>query len=55
MKVIDETDWLFSNSICLIRLYTQRAESAFSAQECGETEPVFIKIPHPRTGREIGI
>ncbi|XP_078379595.1 ribonuclease H2 subunit B-like isoform X1 [Oculina patagonica] len=27
-------------------------ESAVCAQDCGETEPVFIKIPHPRTGKE---
>jgi len=27
-------------------------ESAVCAPECGEAEPVFIKIPHPRTGKE---
>ena len=46
MKLIDETiDWL-----CV---WIQRVESAVCAQESesGESEPVFIKIPHPRTGR----
>ncbi|KAJ7378015.1 Ribonuclease H2 subunit B [Desmophyllum pertusum] len=28
-------------------------ESAVCSQDCGETEPVFIKIPHPRTGKEL--
>lgn len=28
-------------------------ESAVHSDECGSTEPVFIKFPHPRTGKEL--
>jgi len=49
---------IFINQITVLKLksqfilliFTKRTESAVCAPECGEAEPVFIKIPHPRTG-----